>query len=124
MDIRILKIFIKKTTLIMTNIFIYLIIRLHSKSFERIMRDIDTKNRTLFSVLNKALAFQMRYCHSRNVWSLAFLICSYLNTTFKTCSIVFYQPFLHLLVEGLNTHTHLLLFNILKCSFCPKIHHS
>jgi hypothetical protein len=50
--------------LIKTIKLILLIINLHSKGLERSTKDVGAKNRTLFDVFNRGLAFQMKVCHS------------------------------------------------------------
>jgi hypothetical protein len=49
---------------------------------------------------------------SKNFMEFCILIGLYFNKTLKMCSIIFYQPFLHLLVEGLNVVIYPSLFNI------------
>jgi hypothetical protein len=80
------------------------------------------KNKKLIYVFNKTLALQMKIV-LRFSWSFAFFIGLYFNKTFKMCSIIFYQPFLHLLVEGLNVVIYPSLFNISKHSFCFRTQH-
>jgi len=50
--------------LIKTIKLILLIINLHSKGLERSIGDVGAKNRTLFDVFNRGLAFQMKVCPS------------------------------------------------------------
>jgi hypothetical protein len=50
-------------TLIRTIKSILLIINLHSKGLESGIRDVGAKKKTLFNVLNRVLALQMKVCH-------------------------------------------------------------
>jgi len=75
----------------------------------------------LFEVFNKTLKLQMRNCHFKNVsFKSSFFIGLYFNKTFKFYLIIFCQPFLQLLVEGVNMYINPSLFNISKCSFGLK----
>jgi hypothetical protein len=76
------------------------------------------KKKTLFDVLKKNWHSKRQTIIMTMSWHFAFLIGLYFNRALKKNSIISYQPFLHLLVEGLNIHIHLLLFSISKNSFC------
>jgi hypothetical protein len=67
---------------------------------------MDLKKK-LFDVFNKILTFQIRNSHFENVLEFyVFFIGSYFKRTFKICSIIFNQPFLHLFIEELNIYIH------------------
>ncbi len=97
----------------------FLIINLHSKSL-KIWRDACIKKKKLFDFINKTLAFQIRNKHFENVLEFYFFIGSFFKRTFKICSIIFNQPFLHLFIKEINIYIHLSLFNISKHSFYVK----
>jgi hypothetical protein len=92
---------------------------LHSKSLKGSMG-----NMALMGKKKHYLMFKKKIGTPNNklsVWQchgiLPFLLVYILIEHFKKF-IFSYQPFLHLLVEGLNIHIHLLLFSISKHSFC------
>jgi hypothetical protein len=49
--------------LIRTIKLLFLITNLHSKGLERNVGDMGVKNRALFEVFNRVLAFQMKVCY-------------------------------------------------------------
>jgi hypothetical protein len=65
----------------------FLITNLHSKGLERSIGNMGVKNGTLFVVLNKVLAFQVKICHFGCLNNPTFLFGLYLNRTFKKNSI-------------------------------------
>jgi hypothetical protein len=81
---------------------------------------MDTKSKTLFDVCEKHFAFQMKDYPFGMSWNPTFFIGLYFNRILKKKSIIFYQPFLHLLVEGINIYIHPSFFHFLKHSFCVK----
>ncbi len=111
-------IFHKTNVLIRTIKLILFITNLHSKGLERNIGDLGAQKKHYLIFLIGFWHSKWKYVILECQNSLTFLLGSYLNKTFKICSIDLNNSLQHLLVESLNIHILLSLFSILKHSLC------